>query len=137
MEVTVKPLQAGDICHYSEVMLTVVQTTACFGESAYLECTGEQLNNHLPAVCLSYLECTGEQLNNRLPAVCLSHLECTVEQLDDQVKLGMIQHSPVALDMITQLFDKAEPCRFVLQSSQHRRKYLPTPQWLRCHKLAV
>ena len=118
MEVTVKPLHAGDICHYSAVMLTVVQTTACFGESAYLECTGEQLNNHLPAVCLSYLE-------------------CTVEQLDDQVKLGMIQHSPVALDMITQLFDKAEPCRFVLQSSQHSRKYLPTPQWLRCHKLAV
>ena len=99
MEVTVKPLHAGDICHYSAVMLTVVQTTACFGESAYLE--------------------------------------CTVEQLDDQVKLGMIQHSPVALDMITQLFDKAEPRRFVLQSSQHRRKYLPTPQWLRCHKLAV
>jgi len=41
MEVTVKPLHAGDICHYSAVMLTVVQTTACFGESAYLECTGE------------------------------------------------------------------------------------------------
>ena len=104
---------------------------------SYLECTGEQLDDRLPAVCLSYLECTGEQLNNRLPAVCLSYLECTVEQLDDQVKLGMIQHSPVALDMITQLFDKAEPCRFVLQSSQHRRKYLPTPQWLRRHKLAV